>query len=556
MWAALLLTLLAHSACAQKAGKARDEMHLAMPIQHCTNASGCQYENTTSVLDSNWRWTHKVGCTNSSKCNCYLGNVWVNATCSSVEDCTDHCALDGEDIKGYKEKYGVTTDGQGMMNLTFVTHYVVEGANGTNVGQRMYLLEDENNYKMFNLLNKELSIVIDNSKMPCGLNAAFYFVEMQKDGGTSEYKDNEAGAKYGTGYCDAQCPHDMKWIAGKANMVGWNGSKSDPNVGFGKMGTCCAELDIWEANKISTPMTVHSCNISGYHPCNSPHECGDNNGKSPGDPGDRFKGVCDKNGCDFNPYREGAHDFYGPGPQFTLDSTKPMRVVTQFITDDGTDTGNLVEMKRFYVQDGKTIQNPTPSYATQPGQYTSITNDMCEVQMNNFTDHYDWFNEKGNLTGMGKAMGRGMTMVLSLWDDHEVGMIWLDATDPYPIPPGKYGAPRGTCNQTSGNYTFVEKFHGDSYVLFSDIRYGEIGSTGGPSGPPPPPPCPGGTLAKCIAQCGHTDKELAELGAMPGLVEGGAPVSVGVDAHGVAGAPTVFPGEHYGNPMGRHGWEK
>ena len=33
------------------------------------------------------------------------------------------------------------------------------------------------------------------------------------------------------------------------------------------------------------------------------------------------------------------------------------------------------------------------------------------------------------------------------------------------------------------------------------IRYGEIGSTGGPSGPPPPPPCPGGTLAKCIAQC-------------------------------------------------------
>ena len=54
-------------------------------------------------------------------------------------------------------------------------------------------------------------------------------------------------------------------------------------------------------------------------------------------------------------------------------------------------------------------------------------------------------------------------------------MIWLDATDPYPIPAGKYGAPRGTCNQTSGNYTFVEKYHGDSYGLFSNIRYGEIG---------------------------------------------------------------------------------
>ena len=87
-------------------------------------------------------------------------------------------------------------------------------------------------------------------------------------------------------------------------------------------------------------------------------ECGDNNGKTPGDPGDRFKGVCDKNGCDFNPYREGAHNFYGPGPSFQLDSTKPMRVVTQFITDDGTDTGNLKEMRRFYVQDNKTIHNP------------------------------------------------------------------------------------------------------------------------------------------------------------------------------------------------------
>jgi len=23
---------------------------------------------------------------------------------------------------------------------------------------------------------------------------------------------------YGTGYCDAQCPHDLKWINGVANV--------------------------------------------------------------------------------------------------------------------------------------------------------------------------------------------------------------------------------------------------------------------------------------------------------------------------------------------------
>ena len=64
------------------------------------------------------------------------------------------CAIDGEDTKGYKEKYGISADGQGLLNLTFVTHYKAEGANGTNVGSRMYLLEDESNYKMCDLLSR------------------------------------------------------------------------------------------------------------------------------------------------------------------------------------------------------------------------------------------------------------------------------------------------------------------------------------------------------------------------------------------------------------------
>lgn len=60
--------------------------------------------------------------------------------------------------------------------------------------------------------------------MPCGLNGAVYFVEMAADGGeaaaTKNGGQNRAGAKYGTGYCDAQCPHDMKFMEGKAN-VSW-----------------------------------------------------------------------------------------------------------------------------------------------------------------------------------------------------------------------------------------------------------------------------------------------------------------------------------------------
>ena len=42
-------------AAAQQVGKAREESHLAMPIQHCDKANGCKWEKTSAVLDSNWR---------------------------------------------------------------------------------------------------------------------------------------------------------------------------------------------------------------------------------------------------------------------------------------------------------------------------------------------------------------------------------------------------------------------------------------------------------------------------------------------------------------------
>merc|ERR1719421_1708503 len=116
------------------------------------------------------------------------------------------------------------------MNLSFVTKYATTEGNGTNVGSRMYLLEDPDHYKMFNLLNEELTFTVDSSKLPCGLNGAIYFVEMEADGGKKSFPSNKAGAKYGTGYCDAQCPHDLKWIAGEANLIGWKPSGDDPNA--------------------------------------------------------------------------------------------------------------------------------------------------------------------------------------------------------------------------------------------------------------------------------------------------------------------------------------
>ncbi len=99
-------------------------------------------------------------------------------------------------------------------------------------------------YKMFKLKNREFTLDVDVSTLPCGVNGALYFVEMEADGGKS-HPGNNAGAKYGTGYCDAQCPHDIKWMQGTAN--------------FGGKGACCAEMDIWEANRMANALTPHPC---------------------------------------------------------------------------------------------------------------------------------------------------------------------------------------------------------------------------------------------------------------------------------------------------------
>jgi len=40
----------------------------------------------------------------------------------------------------------------------------------------------------------------------------------------------------------------MKFIYGRTNNKEWQANPKDKNSGIGHYGTCCAELDIWEAN--------------------------------------------------------------------------------------------------------------------------------------------------------------------------------------------------------------------------------------------------------------------------------------------------------------------
>jgi cellulose 1,4-beta-cellobiosidase len=86
-------------------------------------------------------------------------------------------------------------------------------------------MEDEETYQMFKLKNQEFTVDVDTSELPCGLNGALYFVSMDADGGLARYEGNKAGAKYGTGYCDSQCPRDLKFINGEVSFIPVNSKK-------------------------------------------------------------------------------------------------------------------------------------------------------------------------------------------------------------------------------------------------------------------------------------------------------------------------------------------
>ena len=75
-----------------------------------------------------------------------------------------------------------------------------------------------------------------------------------------------------------------------------------------------------------------------------------------------------------------------------------MTVVTQFITTDGTATGDLKEIRRVFVQDGKVIEHPMSKTGADK-EFDSITNDMCTAMKTTFGDPDD-FKTKGGLWRM------------------------------------------------------------------------------------------------------------------------------------------------------------
>ncbi|KAG9042506.1 hypothetical protein FS837_010768 [Tulasnella sp. UAMH 9824] len=359
--------------------------------------------------------------------------TWYNTT-----TCAKQCALDGADYSG---TYGITTSGNAL-TLKFVT----PNSNGKNVGSCVYLMADDNNYEIFKVLNQEFTFDVDVSQLPCGLDGAVYFSEMDADGGMSKYANNKAGAKYGTGYCDSQCPRDLNAtpLAGLAPL---------PTPALATTAPAAAR---WTSSKPtpSPPPTLLTLATSLVRPAA------------------RATLAVPQAATAVSATPMGDHDFYGPGKN--VDTTKKFTVVTQFITSDNTATGTLTEIKRYYIQNGVVIANSSNKISGISTSFNSITGAYCDQQKAAFGDTTS-FQNHGGLTTMGQSLTRGGVLVLSVWDDYVVNMLWLDST--YPTNCTKDGCYRGTCATTSGVPADVEVSAASATVTYSNVRVGPIGST-------------------------------------------------------------------------------
>merc|ERR1711904_524755 len=101
---------------------------------------------------------------------------------------------------------------------------------------------------------------------------------------------------------------------------------------------------------------------------------------------------------------------YGPGSKFTLNTLKPFTIVSELLEDP-------------------------------------------------------YFNNNGGMKQFGKAVKRGMTMVVSFWDDMATNMNWLDSGE------------RGTCDSDAGDPKEVREKHPDATFSVRHMRWGPIGST-------------------------------------------------------------------------------
>ncbi|KAH6671000.1 exoglucanase 1 [Plectosphaerella plurivora] len=444
-----IVALLAALANAQWPGVNIAENHPPLSWKQCGSNGQCNTVGGEVVLDANWRWLPEVNGFRS----CYTGQEWNDDVCPRKPIDACQCALEGADYAGM---HGITSSKDAL-----TLRYATQSQFGTTRNSRVYLMESPTLYKTFTLADNEVAFDVDLSAVGCGLNSKLFFVAMDQDGGKAAYPTNRAGAKYGTGYCDATCTRSQRYVAGRAsrpwcfpNHVHWYPTQSDPNGGSGQYGACCSEIDVWNSNAHSYSMSTKLCQVNGYHRCDNEIDCGD---------GERIV-RCSRDGCDYSPYRLGQTEFYGQGK--TVDTTQPFTVVTRF-TDEQT--------TQFFVQNGQKIETPAPAI---PGlsNVSGLNADYCLNVANELNTWQDTFNRVGGFQRHKAVLHQPLVMALAITDDHYAWNVWLDAVYP-PAEEGYPGSQRGPCTWTDNDPSKNQDKWKNAKVVWKNIRFGPIGST-------------------------------------------------------------------------------
>merc|ERR1719203_134537 len=214
---------------------------------------------------------------------------------------------------------------------------------------------EPDNIAQLKVLGKMLSFTVDLSRVGCACNLAFYLISapgLDWNGKPDPGTDRGGQPPY---YCDA-------------NMVG---------------GQWCPEIDIMEANNHAFQATPHKCDP----------------------PANGHYSSCDRGGCEQNTRdRLGS---YGPGKRYTIDTTRPFEVKTEFLESAGSLTG----------------------------MRTALSQDDRQVVL----DHAGCDSEY--LKSLSDAVAAGMSLRITYWGDSSETMAWMDS------PP----CGRQSCGSTAGN---------------------------------------------------------------------------------------------------------
>jgi cellulose 1,4-beta-cellobiosidase len=139
-----------------------------------------------------------------------------------------------------------------------------------------------------------------------------------------------------------------------------------------------------------------------------------------------------------------------------MDTSKKLTVVTQFISDNGSQNEILKEVRRSDLQNGNVLETVA---TIQIGKlYNTIENDSC---MNGSVED-DTYMHLGGYAAFTKSLRMGAILTMSFWTDGS--MRWLDEIDGWP------------CTSPGGKDAVIAK-NKNSFVEFSKIQYVDINTT-------------------------------------------------------------------------------